>query len=604
MQTNFVNISTYLFTPLSDLKRLRTSLLTSGKHLNLKGTVLLSNEGINLFISGLSQAIDEFLENLRRISGLENLQPKFSESSHQPFNRFLVRIKKEIIAFGVEGINPAKRTSPKLSATELKRWLEEGKEITLLDTRNDYEIKLGTFQKALPIGINHFREFPKAVARLPEELKKKPIVMFCTGGIRCEKAGPYLESQGFENVFQLDGGILKYFEECGNHHYDGDCFVFDQRVGVDPSLQESQYGQCFACLTPLTAEEQNDFRFQEGRSCPYCFQSKAEQMQKKIDARNGAFQEIEKNLPGASAYENFRPVKVPAKFSGFSLIDFLEGILRHVPHSEWEALFQSNSILDDNRKVVSPDRKVKAGERYWQVIPATIEPEVNARVKIIFEDETLVVLEKPAPLPVHPCGRYNRNTLQYFLDKVFFPLHPRPAHRLDANTTGIMLVAKTRFFAGVLQKQFETGEVEKKYLARVWGHPTENTFRCDLAISDKPQWTGSRSSDENGLPSETHFKVLSRFEDGTAYIEVKPITGRTNQIRVHLWELGFPIYGDQLYLAEKKLGKVQTNSVEDSPLFLHASQITFTHPLTKKRLTFSSETPSHFCSGFDGEKVC
>jgi predicted sulfurtransferase len=133
----------------------------------------------------------------------------------------LVRIKKEIIAFGVEGVDPARRPSRKLSATQLKSWLDEGRPITLLDTRNDYEVRLGTFRGALTPPLTHFREFPKAVAALPPELKDQPVVMFCTGGIRCEKAGPFMEREGFRDVWQLDGGILKYFEEVGGAHYDG-----------------------------------------------------------------------------------------------------------------------------------------------------------------------------------------------------------------------------------------------------------------------------------------------------------------------------------------------------------------------------------------------
>src|SRR5204863_4801653 len=128
------------------------------------------------------------------------------------------------------------------------------------DTRNDYEVKLGTFKKAQAIGIDHFRDFPDAVRRLPPAMKDQPIVMFCTGGIRCEKAGPFMEREGFKNIFQLEGGILKYFEECGGAHYDGECFVFDQRVGVDPNLQETDSVICFVCLMPLNKQEQGDSR--------------------------------------------------------------------------------------------------------------------------------------------------------------------------------------------------------------------------------------------------------------------------------------------------------------------------------------------------------
>ena len=231
-----VNIAAYQFVPLTDLPALRERLLGKCKAWGLKGTILISAEGINVFVAGGRDEIDSLLTELRAIPGLADFSPKISVSDEQPFNRMLVRIKKEIIAFGVPGIEPAKRTAPKLAPRELKRWLDEGRPVTLLDTRNDYEVKLGTFKNAVTLGIDHFRSFPTAIRQLPAELKQQPIVMFCTGGIRCEKAGPYMEREGFEQVFQLDGGILKYFEDCGGEHYSGECFVFDKRVGVDSGL--------------------------------------------------------------------------------------------------------------------------------------------------------------------------------------------------------------------------------------------------------------------------------------------------------------------------------------------------------------------------------
>jgi predicted sulfurtransferase len=239
------NIAAYRFAHLEDLPALRIDLLAFCRLNNLRGTILLSSEGVNLFVAGAQDPIDALLARLRSIPGLEKLEAKVSRTAHQPFRRMLVRLKKEIIAFGVPGIEPARRTSPKLTPQQLKAWLDEGRKVTLLDTRNDYEVKLGTFEYALTVGVDHFRDFPTAVAKLPAELKDQTVVMFCTGGIRCEKAGPYMESQGFRNVLQLDGGILKYFEECGGAHYRGECFVFDQRVGVDPALHESDAAQCF-----------------------------------------------------------------------------------------------------------------------------------------------------------------------------------------------------------------------------------------------------------------------------------------------------------------------------------------------------------------------
>ncbi len=256
--------------PLAGLSELREQLRSVCRAGDLKGTIMLSPEGINLFVAGTRVNIDMLLGTLRVVAGLENITPKESRSETQPFRRMLVKIEKEIIAFGVHGIDPATRTSKKISAKMLKQWLDEGRPLTLLDTRNDYEIRMGTFRGAVPAGISHFRHFPSAVEKLPANLKHQPVVMFCTGGIRCEKAGPYMEREGFQNIFQLDGGILKYFQECGGAHYEGECFVFDRRVCVDSALQETGSASCFACQMPLTPQEQKDARYVKGVSCPFC----------------------------------------------------------------------------------------------------------------------------------------------------------------------------------------------------------------------------------------------------------------------------------------------------------------------------------------------
>ena len=266
----FANIAAYKFASLGDLKALQSELRQMCLEAGMLGTILLSTEGINVFVSADRAAADRLLVRLKTIPGLADLTAKISESDHQPFNRMLVKIKKEIIAFGVSGIDPGRRPAPRLRPRQLKQWLDEGRAITLLDTRNTYEVKLGTFRGARTLELDHFRQFPAAVTALPGNLKHEPVVTFCTGGIRCEKAAALLESTGFTNVFQLDGGILHYFEECGGAHYEGDCFVFDKRVAVDASLRETDAALCFVCQTPLTLTEQKDFRYVESVSCPYC----------------------------------------------------------------------------------------------------------------------------------------------------------------------------------------------------------------------------------------------------------------------------------------------------------------------------------------------
>ena len=193
---------------------------------------------------------------------------------------------------------------------------------------------------------------------------------------------------------------------------------------------------------------------------------------------------------------------------------------------------------------------------------------------------------------MHSGGRYHRNTLQYLLDIAFAPQKPHPAHRLDANTTGVVLFTRTRTFAGMLQPQFTRGEVEKTYLVRVQGHPVQDEFQIDLPISDDPGPAGTRIVDEaNGLPATTRFVVKSRLPDGTALLEARPLTGRTNQIRIHLWHLGHPVCGDTAYLPSGKIGTQQTLAVTDPPLCLHSLSITVKHPLTGERMTFTAPEP-------------
>ncbi len=587
-----INIAAYKFVALPELRTLRARLLAKCQEWELKGTILLSAEGVNLFVAGAGEKIDLLLAELRATPGLADLQTKVSVTDHQPFRKMMVRLKKEIIAFGVEGINPAERTSPKLAAKELKQWLDEGREVVLLDTRNDYEVKLGTFKNARAIGIDHFRDFPAAVRRLPPELKEQPIVMFCTGGIRCEKAGPFMEREGFTKIFQLDGGILKYFEECGGAHYDSECFVFDQRVGLDPSLQETESTQCFRCQTPLSEAEQQDERFVPGQSCPYCFKTRVEQMGLNIAARHTAMRRAFTPLPGSQPCDHFKPVNVPEECDGGTLVEALCRVVRHIPAADWEAECARGLVLNAKDEAAAATQIVRAGERFRHKFPNVIEPDVSGAVEILHEDEALIVLNKPAPLPMHAGGRFYRNTLQHLLNAAYHPQRPFPAHRLDANTTGLVLVTRTRHFAGRLQPQFARGEVRKFYLVRVQGQPADEVFSCDAPISAESGELGSRTVDaENGLSARTEFRVLQKNADGTTLLEARPLTGRTNQIRVHLWHLGFPVCGDAVYLPGRKMGDTQTLRVGDPPLCLHAWRISFVHPMSHQPVEFTAPPP-------------
>jgi len=266
----FFNIAGYRFVAIPDRVEMRFPLRDFCVDLDLKGTILLSGEGINFFLSGQEDATDQFIARLDGDERFRNIPLKVSRSNKQPFNRMLVRLKKEIISIGLDEVKPAEFTGPHIPPLEFKEWLDEGREVAILDTRNDYELRMGKFEGAIDLDISSFRDFPTAIESLPESMKEKPVVMYCTGGIRCEKASAVMLNAGFKDVRQLKGGILGYFEQCGGVHWDGECFVFDRRVGVDSELNETGTVVCFECREPLTEQEQESEHYRIGEWCPYC----------------------------------------------------------------------------------------------------------------------------------------------------------------------------------------------------------------------------------------------------------------------------------------------------------------------------------------------
>lgn len=273
-----LNISTYKFVPLPDTVELRPQFQERTRALGLKGTILLSPEGINLFVAGVEHAVREFLAWLQSDARFTDIVGKESWSEHQPFNRMLVKLKREIITMNMPMIQPAKGRAPALPPATLKRWLDqghddEGRPVVMLDTRNDFEVDVGTFENAVEYRVKSFSEFPLALAEHKESFKDKTIVSFCTGGIRCEKAAIYMHEIGLKHTYQLEGGILKYFEEVGGAHWKGDCFVFDKRVAVTPQLEEAEFAQCYACRAVVTKEERRSPLYVEGKSCPHCYSS-------------------------------------------------------------------------------------------------------------------------------------------------------------------------------------------------------------------------------------------------------------------------------------------------------------------------------------------
>ncbi|GAA0715506.1 sulfurtransferase [Dokdonella soli] len=237
-----LNIAAYHFTPITAPAALVSELHAHAERNALRGTVLVASEGLNLFLAGAAEAIADFLDVLRADTRFADIVVKQSRSAEQPFSQLKVKHKRETITFRQPDVSPLAGRAPALAPATLARWIEQGHDddgqrLVLLDTRNREEIRHGTFAGALTLPIDRFTDFPEAVAAQREALADATVVSFCTGGIRCEKAALWMQASGIDNVWQLDGGILGYFEQVGDYGYEGHCFVFDQRVALDAALQ-------------------------------------------------------------------------------------------------------------------------------------------------------------------------------------------------------------------------------------------------------------------------------------------------------------------------------------------------------------------------------
>lgn len=270
----FVVAALYKFVRLADYVTLRDTLYETMVANKVKGTLLLAEEGINGTICGPREGVDAVKAWLDADGRFSGMSYKESLSDELAFYRTKVKLKKEIVTMGVEGIDPANIVGTYVKGDDWNQLISDP-DTVLIDTRNDYEVAIGTFKNAVNPNTTTFREFPQWAADNLDKTKHKKVAMFCTGGIRCEKSTAYLKEQGFEEVYHLDGGILKYLEEMPeeNSLWQGECFVFDQRVAVKHGLEQGSYDQCYACRMPLSKEEMLSDNYVKGLSCPHCFEN-------------------------------------------------------------------------------------------------------------------------------------------------------------------------------------------------------------------------------------------------------------------------------------------------------------------------------------------
>jgi UPF0176 protein len=282
----YIVCAMYKFVILDNFEELREPLLNAMKSLHICGTLLLANEGINGTVAGSRESIDQLLIWFTKEPLLADIDHKESTTTKRPFLRTKVKLKKEIVTMGVEGIDPKEVVG---TYVEPRDWnaLISDPDVLLIDTRNDYEVQVGTFDNALNPNTETFREFPQYVEDHLDPKQHKKVAMFCTGGIRCEKSTAYLKEQGFDEVYHLKGGILKYLEEVPEQEtlWRGECFVFDDRVTVDHQLKKGNYDQCHACRLPITEADKNSELYESGVSCPYCFDKLTSEQRQRFSER-------------------------------------------------------------------------------------------------------------------------------------------------------------------------------------------------------------------------------------------------------------------------------------------------------------------------------
>ncbi len=262
----------YKFAKLPDFKQLQAPFLEFCLSLNINGTILLAAEGVNGTVAGSRSSIDSLISFLKAEPRLHDIEHKESFTNEPPFDRMKVKLKKEIVPLGVSTVDPNELVGTYVSPEEWNELISDP-EVVIVDTRNDYEVDIGTFKGAIDPKTKRFRDFPAFVSATLDPDKHKKVAMFCTGGIRCEKASSFMLQQGFKEVFHLKGGILKYLEKIPSDKslWDGECFVFDQRIAVGNGLVVGDHEQCYACRHPVSPQDRESSKFRLGVSCPYCF---------------------------------------------------------------------------------------------------------------------------------------------------------------------------------------------------------------------------------------------------------------------------------------------------------------------------------------------
>jgi UPF0176 protein len=534
----------------------------------LTGSILVSSEGINGTVAGAPQALEAFEQALHQNAQFSHMPFKHSACTTAPFARMKVQIKPEIVQMGVAQVDAVNHQARQLSPTQWRELLEQD-DVVVIDNRNSFEFRLGRFKGAIDPGVSHFRDFPAFIeANLPTwQAQNKRIAMYCTGGIRCEKTSAWLGQRNIP-VLELEGGILNYFQALpdASKEFEGECFVFDNRIALNTQLQE----------TGTTVEQvyaaQTDGAWRIARA------------KRLFDAAVPAPQVIAAKLVSPSK------VVTPAG-QWPNLLAFLCEYFAHISPEQWQARMREGRVLDAKGRALPLSSPFIAHQTLQYFREPTAERPIPFEAQVLFENECILVADKPHFLPVIPSGEYLQETLLMRLRNTYANQELSPAHRIDRDTAGLVLFTKQRKVRGTYQNLFAQRAVHKVYEAVAGINPAlKFPLTRESFLTRSEHFMQAQETFDTPANATTHIRQLE-IKGQYARYELAPISGQRHQLRVHMCALGIPILNDQIYpTLTPEVANSDSAWAERyaAPLQLLARELRFTDPLSGEEMHFAS----------------
>lgn len=541
---------------------------------SLTGSIVIAEEGINGVAAGTSDALDSFENGLTgdaRLRGaFGGMTFKRTRCTTAPFARLKVAKKREIVAFGVEGAD-AFDTAHTTVSPQAWRELMGRDDVVVIDNRNSFEYRLGKFKNAIDPKVTHFRDFPSYVEANAPAWKRdgKKVAMYCTGGIRCEKSSAWMERLGLD-VYQLDGGILNFFQTLpdADKDWEGDCFVFDNRIAINTQLQET------AVTLEQVYEAEPDGAWRIDRA------------KRLLDAVA---------TPSIVAKRSTRPpqrdgvaascVVLPSKVGQWpTVIDFLCERFDGVSRTTWFDRMARSEVIDEQGAAMTPASACKPQQKIYYYRSVEAEPTIPFEETIVFQDEYLLVADKPHFLPVAPVGRYVQETLLTRLKRRTGIETLSPIHRIDRDTAGLVIFAIQPPTRDAYQRLFREHRIEKFYEAIApWRVDVTFPALVKNRLVESPHFMQMQVT-EGEANAETSISLLEKSESLGRY-KLRPVTGQKHQLRAHMAGLGVPILNDRIY---PTLLPDESIATYDKPLQLLAKRVEFVDPMNGQVRVFES----------------